>query len=61
MNLMIYADFFMLDRLSEICQQNIAKFLKPQNALEIYLVAEGHNAEQLKLMCLHFLAVNQPE
>ena len=57
-NLMLYADYFMLPRLSEICQLHITKFVKPKNCLELYLVAQAHNAEQLEQFCLHFIATN---
>ena len=58
LNLMLYADYFMIPRLSEICQLHLAKFVKPKNCLELYLVAQAHNAEQLEQFCLHFIATN---
>ena len=61
LNLMIYADFFMLQRLNEICQSHLAQFVKPKNCLELYLVAKAHNAEQLENYCLHFIAANEEE
>jgi hypothetical protein len=61
MNLMIYADYFMLPRLSEICQSHISRFVKPKNCLELYLVARAHNAAQLEQFCLHFIAVNEEQ
>lgn len=58
---MLYADYFMLPRLSEICQLHIAKFIKPKNCLELYLVAQAHNNEQLESYCLHFIATNETQ
>lgn len=51
----------MIQRLNEICQSNLAHFVKPRNCLELYLVAKAHNAEQLEKFCLHFIAVNEEE
>ena len=45
LNLMLFADYFILPRLSEICQLHLTKFVKPKNCLELYLVAQAHNAE----------------
>ena len=43
--LLIYADYFMLDRLVDICSSYLKPFINVQNVLKILLVAHAHNAE----------------
>ena len=58
LRLMIYADYFMLVRLSELCQQIIKQFVRPKNVMDLFLVAHAHNAAKLERFCIHFLTVN---
>ena len=58
---MLYADYFMINRLSEICQNILIRFVKPKNVLDLYLVAHAHNATLLEQYCIHMLTINEPE
>ena len=61
LRLLIYADYFMIGRLSELCQDILRRFVKPTNVMDLYLVAHAHNATQLESYCLNFIAVNLTE
>jgi len=43
--LMIYADYFMLPRLVDICSSYLKQFVTPKTVLQVMLVAHAHNAE----------------
>lgn len=43
--LLIYADYFMLHRLVEICSNYLEKFMRCKNVLPLLLVAHAHNAK----------------
>lgn len=61
MKLMIYADYFMLSRLVEICSSYLKGFVTPKTVLNILLIAHAHNAEQLERYCLNFFAMHEKE
>ena len=58
LRLMIFADYFLLSTLEEVCQNQIMKFVQPQNVLDLFLVAHAHNASKLEQYCLNFIVVN---
>lgn len=41
---MIYADYFMLERLVDICSNYLQKFVNVKTVLSILLLAHAHNA-----------------
>jgi hypothetical protein len=43
--MMIYADYFMLPRLVDICSSYLKQFVTPKTVLQVMLVAHAHNAE----------------
>jgi len=57
--LLIYADYFMLPRLVEICSSYLKQFVTVKSVLQILLIALAHNAEQLEKYCLHFIILNE--
>ncbi len=59
--LMIYADYFMLPRLVEICSSYLKQFVNPRTALQILLIAHAHNADQLERYCINYFAINEKE
>lgn len=59
--LLIYADYFVLDRLVEICCNYLEKFIRCKNVLPLLLVAHAHNARQLENTCIHFISVHESE
>ena len=61
LRLMIYADYFMFAKLSEVCQDILRQFVKPRNVLDLFLVAHAHNAAKLEVYCINFLAINFSE
>ena len=59
--LMIYADYFMLPRLIDICSSYLKSYVNVKTVLQLMLVAHAHNAEQLEQYCIHFIALNEKE
>lgn len=59
--LLIFADYFMLPRLVEICSRYLMSFLTQNTALSLLLLAHSHNAEQLENYCVHFIAMHESE
>ena len=57
--MLVYADFFMLDRLVEICSSLLIQFVRANNVLQIWLVAHAFNAGQLERYCLHYMVCNE--
>jgi hypothetical protein len=58
---MIYADYFMLSRLVEICSSYLKGFVTTKTVLQILLIAHAHNAEQLERFCVNFFALHEKE
>lgn len=58
---MIYADFFMISRLVEICCNYLKSFINTKTVLQILLVAHAHNAHQLEKYCINFITLNEKE
>jgi hypothetical protein len=58
---MIFADYFMLPRLVEICSSYLKQFVNVKTVLQIMLLAHAHNAEQLERYCINFFALNEKE
>lgn len=61
LRLMIYSDYFLLSRLSELCQDILKQFVKPKNVMDLYLVAHAHNATKLERHCINLMAINYAE
>ncbi len=59
--LLIFADYFMLPRLVEICSRYLKSFLTTSTALSLLLLAHSHTAEQLESYCVHFIAMHENE
>lgn len=59
--LMIYADYFMLNRLVDICSSYLKPFVNVKNVIKILLVAHAHNAEQLENYCINFISKNEAD
>ena len=58
---MIYADYFMLYRLVDICSSYLKGFINVKNVVKILLVAHAHNAEQLERYCINYISKNEEE
>ena len=56
---MVYADFFMLQRLVNICSTYLKPFISDQTVLKILLIARAHNAEQLEQYCFYYIGQNE--
>lgn len=59
--LFIYADYFMLPRLVDICSNYLKDYVNPKTALSMLLLAHAHNAEQLERYCVHYIAMHEAE
>ncbi len=59
LNFLIYADYFMLQRVIELCSEKIQACIRVKNVIPLYLIAQAHNAVQLETKCLQFIAVNE--
>ena len=51
LNLLIYADYFAIQRLVSLCSRFISDCIRPQNVLPLMLIAQAHNASQLEQKC----------
>jgi BTB/POZ domain len=59
--LLIFADYFMLPRLVDICSRYLQPFVTISTSVMLLLVAHSHNAEQLERYCVNFIAMNDKE
>ncbi len=59
LNFLIYADYFMLQRIIELCSEKIQACIRVKNVIPLYLIAQAHNAVQLETKCLQFIVVNE--
>uniref|UniRef100_A0A672QNX4 Inhibitor of Bruton tyrosine kinase n=1 Tax=Sinocyclocheilus grahami TaxID=75366 RepID=A0A672QNX4_SINGR len=57
-NVLVVADQLLITRLKEICEVAITENLTLKNAAELLEFATVFNADQLKLSCLQFIALN---
>jgi hypothetical protein len=57
--LMIYADYFMLSRLQQICSKYIKEFVNCGNVLPVLMIAHAHNANDLEEFCIDYLCLNE--
>ena len=55
----MFADYFMLPRLVDICSSYLKVFVNNKSAFSLLLVAQSHNADQLENYCIHYIALNQ--
>lgn len=56
---MIYADYFMITRLVQICSNYVKKFVTLHNVLSILLIAHAHNSGDLETFCINFICLNE--
>lgn len=59
--LFIFADYFILPRLVEICSNYLKTFVNSSSVLTLLLLAHAHNSEQLERYCVHYIAMHQHE
>ena len=59
--LLIYADYFMLPRLVDICSSYLKAYVNVRTVLQIMLIAHAHNAEQLEQYCVNFFALHEQD
>ncbi|KAL6488863.1 hypothetical protein MHYP_G00026040 [Metynnis hypsauchen] len=57
-NVLVVADQLLIARLKEMCEVAVSENLTLKNAAELLEFAVVYNAEQLKLSCLQFIAIN---
>ncbi|XP_006025752.1 inhibitor of Bruton tyrosine kinase isoform X1 [Alligator sinensis] len=57
-NVLVVADQLLISRLKEVCEVAITEKLTLRNAAELLEFSAMYNAEQLKLSCLQFIALN---
>uniref|UniRef100_A0A3Q4BQQ8 BTB domain-containing protein n=1 Tax=Mola mola TaxID=94237 RepID=A0A3Q4BQQ8_MOLML len=57
-NVLVVADQLLITRLKEMCEVVITENLTLKNAAELLEFSAMYNAEQLKLSCLQFIALN---
>lgn len=60
-HLLVYADYFMLPRMVDICSGYLKSYVNSKTAIDILLFAMAHNASQLEQLCIHYIAMNQRE
>jgi|LauGreDrversion4_2_1035121.scaffolds.fasta_scaffold72321_1 hypothetical protein len=56
--LLIFADYFMLPRLVDICSNYLKSFVNIKTVFTLLLVGNSHNADQLVNYCVHYIAMN---
>ena len=61
LKLLIFADYYMLPRLVEICSSYLKGFITSKNALHILLIAHSHNAIQLEQFCINYIVSHESE
>eukprot|EP00933_Yihiella_yeosuensis_P028584 TRINITY_DN22433_c0_g1_i1.p1 TRINITY_DN22433_c0_g1~~TRINITY_DN22433_c0_g1_i1.p1 ORF type:complete len:367 (-),score=74.91 TRINITY_DN22433_c0_g1_i1:234-1217(-) len=59
LSILVCADRFGLDHLGLLCQQWLARALRPGNACELLEVADDLGCAQLRFVCVHFLKRNR--
>ena len=59
MNLQIYADYFMLDRMAQIVSRYICRIVCVENVIQVLKFAREHNAGQLFQFCIQFICLNE--
>ena len=60
-DLLILADKYEVVELVKYCGKNLATTLSNENALQLGVFAETHNAENLLKDCIHFVWKNMPD
>ncbi len=59
LNLLIYADYFLIQRLVDICSTKLVECIRVKNVVPLYLIAQSHNAVILESQCLLFIVCNE--
>lgn len=59
--LLIFADYFLLPRLVDICSSYLKQFVTVNSTFSLLLLAQSHNAAQLERYCIQFISMNESE
>ena len=59
--LLFPADKYQLDHLKLMCEKVLCRDVKVENVIDVLVLADKHNANQLKTICLQFIATNASE
>src|SRR3569833_486044 len=59
--LLIYADYFMLNRLVDICSSYLKQYVTVKTVLQIMLIAHAHNADQLERFCINYATLHEKD
>jgi hypothetical protein len=57
--LLIAAEMFMVDRLKGLCEDWLRRKLRLDNAVDLLLTANTHNASGLRTLCLEFIVAHE--
>jgi|TARA_B110000285_G_C14830743_1_gene470764 hypothetical protein len=61
LQLFIYADYFLIPRLQQICSRYIKTFVDQKNVLAVMLMSHAHNSQDLENFCIDYLCLNELE
>jgi len=59
--LLFPADKYQLDHLKLMCEEVLCRNVKVENVVDVLVLADKHNANQLKTVCLKFIATHASE
>ena len=59
--LLFPADKYQLDHLKLMCEEVLCRDVKVENVVDVLVLADKHNANQLKTVCLKFIATHASE
>jgi len=59
--LLFPADKYQLDHLKLMCEEVLCRDVKVENVVDVLVLADKHNANQLKTICLKFIATHASE
>jgi len=59
LNLLIFTDYFMMPRMSQLVSSYITALISTENVTQILLVANTHNAPQLVDYCTHYICIHE--
>ncbi|XP_017775512.1 PREDICTED: inhibitor of Bruton tyrosine kinase [Nicrophorus vespilloides] len=57
-NLLVLAEYLLMDRLIEVCEFTLSKMITFKNVLTVISLAHTYNANQLKICCMEFICLN---
>ena len=61
LNLLIYSDYFILNRMTQIISRYIGNMVAVENVIAILTIANAHNAPQLLDFCIQFICIHEQE